>query len=98
MINRCPTKLVHDKNPLEAWSRNRWIVEHLRVFKCVAYTHVSKEQRQELDEKGVKCMFIGYNSESKAYRLYDPINKKIIILRDVEFLENQSWDALVDES
>ena len=29
--------------------------------------------------------------------LYDPINKKIIILRDVEFLENQSWDDSIDE-
>ena len=98
LINRCPTKPVCDKIPLEAWSRNRWIVEHLRVFKCVAYAHVPKEQRQKQDEKGVKCIFIGYNSESKAYRLYDPIDKKIIISRDVEFLENQSWDGSVDES
>ena len=51
-----------------------------------------------MDDKGVKCIFIGYSSKSKTYRFYDPINKKIIILRDVEFLENQSWDGLVDES
>ena len=50
-----------------------------------------------MDDKGVKCIFIGYSLESKAYRLYDPINKKIIISRDVEFFENQSWDSLVDE-
>ena len=85
LINRCPTKSVRDKIPLEAWSRNRWTVEHLRVFRCVAYAHVPKEKRQKLDDKGVKCIFTGYSSESKAYR-YDPINKKIIILRDVEFL------------
>ena len=46
----------------------------------------------------MKCIFIGYNSESKAYRLYDPITKKIIISRDVEFLENQSLDGSIDES
>ena len=44
LINRCLTKLVHDKIPLEAWSRNRWIVENLRVFICVAYAHVPKEK------------------------------------------------------
>ena len=98
LINRCPTKAVHDKIPLVAWSHGRWTVEHLRVFGCVAYAHVPKEQRQKLDDKGVKCIFTGYSSESKAYRLYDPINKKIIISRDVEFLENQSWDGSVDES
>ena len=52
-----------------------------------------KKKGQKLDDKGVKCIFIGYNLESKAYRLYDLINKKIIISRDVEFLENQSWDG-----
>ena len=90
LINRCPTKSVCGKIPLEAWSRNRWTVEHLRVFGCVAYARLPKEQRKKLDEKGVKCIFTGYSSESKAYRLYDPINKKIIISRDVEFLENRS--------
>ena len=46
----------------------------------------------------MKCIFKKYSSKSKAYRLYDPINKKIIISRDVKFLENQSWDGLIDES
>ena len=68
------------------------------MFGCVAYAHVPKEQRKKLDDKGVKCIFTGYSSKSKAYRLYDPINKKIIISRDVEFLENHSWDDLVDVS
>ena len=88
LINKCPTKFVHEKIPLEAWSRGRWTIEHLRVFGCVAYAHVPKEHRQKMDEKGVKCIFIGYISESKLYRLYDSIDKKIINSRDVEFLEN----------
>ena len=77
---------------------NRWIVEHLRVFRCVACAHAPKEQGKKLHEKGVKCILMGYSLESKAYRLYDPITKKIIISRDVEFLENYSQDQLVDES
>ena len=46
----------------------------------------------------MKCIFIGYSFESKAYRLYDPLNKKMILSRDVEFFENQSWYGLIDES
>ena len=68
------------------------------MFGCVAYAHVPKEKRQKLDEKGVKCIFTGYNSESKAYRLYDTLNSKMIISRDVEFLKNQSWYGSTDES
>ena len=60
------------------------------MFACVAYAHVPKEKRKILDDKGVKFIFTGYSSESKAYRLYDPLNKKMILSRDVEFLENQS--------
>ena len=45
LINRCPTKVFRDKILMEAWSQGRWIVEHLRVFGCVAYAHVPKEQR-----------------------------------------------------
>ena len=68
------------------------------MFGCVAHAHVPKEQRKKLDDKSVKCIFTGYNSESKAYRLYDPLNNKMILSRDVEFLENQSWYETIDES
>lgn len=96
LINRSPTKVVHDKIPQEAWTRCKWKVEHLRVFKCVAYTHVPKEKRHKLDDKSEKCIFTGYSEESKAYRLYNPVTKKIVISRDMEFLEDKSWDGVVD--
>lgn len=37
-------------------------------------------------------MLLGLDEESKAYRLYDPVEKKIIIRRDVLFDEEKSWD------
>ena len=98
LINRCPTKAICDRIPMEAWSGRRWIVEHLRVFGCIAYAHVPKEQRQKFDDKDVKCIFTRYSPESKAYRLYDPVNNKMILSREVEFLENQSWYGSADES
>jgi len=38
-----------------------------------------------------KCIFIGYCTQSKAYRLYNPLNGKILIRRDVVFDENVSY-------
>jgi len=35
---------------------------------------------------------LGVSDESKAYRLYDPISKKIIISKDVVFEENECWN------
>ena len=46
------------------------------------------QQRQKLDDKAVKCIFVGYSSESKGYRLYHPQSKRILISRDVVFVED----------
>lgn len=35
---------------------------------------------------------MGVNDESKAYKLFDPIAKKVIVNRDVVFEEEKSWD------
>ena len=41
--------------------------------------------------EGEKCIFIGYDKRSKAYRLYNPLTKNLIISRDVEFDESDYW-------
>ena len=68
----------------------------LNFFGCVAYAHVPDELRRKLDKKGQKCIFFGYSEDTKAYKLYDPVTRKVIISRDVQFLENESWDGTVD--
>ena len=40
--------------------------------------------------------FFGYYEDIKAYKLYDPVARKVIISRDVQFVENESWDGTVD--
>ena len=50
------------------------------------------EKRKKLDDRGVKCVFLGVSAESKAYRLYNPVTKQIIISRDVVFDEENVWD------
>jgi hypothetical protein len=45
-----------------------------------------------LDNKSKRCVLLGVSEESKAYKLYDPVDKKIIISRDVVFEESKSWE------
>ena len=40
--------------------------------------------------------FVGYSEDRKAYKLYDPITRKVIISCDVQFFENESWDGTVN--
>ncbi|PNX73907.1 retrotransposon-related protein [Trifolium pratense] len=87
VMNRSPTLSVKDITPEEAWSGVKPSVHHFRIFGCIV-----DSQRTKLDSKSVKCVLLGLSEESKAYKLYDPEKKKIIISRDVVFEENKGWN------
>ncbi|KAJ7971537.1 Retrovirus-related Pol polyprotein from transposon TNT 1-94 [Quillaja saponaria] len=97
LSNRCPTKGVENQTPQEAWSGKKPNVSHLRIFGSIAYAHVPDQERSKLDDRSVKYVFIGYDSNSKGYKLYNPRNGKIIVSRDVEFNEDETWDWDVQE-
>lgn len=78
--------------PEEAWSGSKPSVEFFRVFGCLAHMHVPDSKRIKLDDKSMKCILLGVSEESKAYRLFDPVSKKIVISRDVIFEEDKAWD------
>jgi transposase InsO family protein len=91
LLNRCPTKSVKNMTPQEAWSGYKPSVAHLRIFGCVAYSQVPESKRKKLDDRGEKCIFLGYSEESKAYKLYNPLTKKLVVSRDVIFDEERVW-------
>jgi len=63
-------------------------MSHLRTFGCDAYVHIPKKKRSKLDVKNQKCILVGYNDNHvKAYRLYNPFSKIVIINKDVIFHE-----------
>ncbi|KAG6433435.1 hypothetical protein SASPL_105049 [Salvia splendens] len=66
-------------------------VAHLRVFGCIAYAKIPEARRIKLDNKGEKCIFVGYGDRVMGYKLYNPLTKKVIISRDVVFEEAQTW-------
>lgn len=57
-----------------------------------------KELRRNLNDKNEKCIFIGYNDQSKAYKLYNRVTKKVIMSRDIEFKEDKAWDGSIDKT
>ncbi|KAG7598707.1 Zinc finger CCHC-type superfamily [Arabidopsis suecica] len=90
--NRSPTAAVEETTPEEAWSGKKPVVEYFRVFGCIGHVHIPDQRRRKLDDKSKKCVFLGVSEESKAWRLYDPITKTIVISKDVVFDESKSWD------
>ncbi|KAJ4703078.1 Retrovirus-related Pol polyprotein from transposon TNT 1-94 [Melia azedarach] len=96
LSNRSPTRSVWGKTPQEAWCGRKPGISHLRVFGSVAHVHVPDERRTKLDDKSQSFIFIGYDSSSKGYKLYNPNSKKIMISRDVIFDEEGEWDFGLD--
>ncbi|KAL6323292.1 hypothetical protein AAG906_029299 [Vitis piasezkii] len=47
---------------------------------------------KKLDDKGEKCVFLGVSEASKAYKLFNPLTKKIVTSRDVIFDEESTWN------
>ena len=85
--NRSPTTSLDDRTPYEAWHGKRPAISHMRIFGCLAFAHVRKEERSKLDPKAKACIFVGYSPDSTCYRLWDPRSETIIESRDVYFVE-----------
>ncbi|KAG7585690.1 Reverse transcriptase RNA-dependent DNA polymerase [Arabidopsis thaliana x Arabidopsis arenosa] len=49
------------------------------------------EQRNKLEPKSVKGMFIGYSITQKGYKCYIPETKKVLVSRDVKFVESKGY-------
>ncbi|KAL0293887.1 UNVERIFIED_CONTAM: Retrovirus-related Pol polyprotein from transposon TNT 1-94 [Sesamum radiatum] len=92
LLNRSPTRSLEKITPQEAWSGWKPSVKHLRVFGSICYVHVPEQQRTKLDDRSKKMVFLGYDESSKGYKCFDPIAKKVVISRDVEFEEDASWN------
>lgn len=92
VLNRSLTKAVKDKVPKERWTGIKPKVDYFRIFGSVAHVHVPVQKRIKLDDRSHICILLGVSEESKAYRLYDPETKKVIVSRDVIFEEDAKWD------
>lgn len=88
---------MKDITPEEAWSGNKLGVAHFKVFGCLAYSHVNDKLRSKLDDKSVSCVMLGISDESKAYRLYNPATKRIIVSIDVILMKKLAGTGQMKE-
>ena len=91
LLNRLPTRVLHKKTPFEGWFGYKPDLQNLKIFGCVCFSYVPQVKRDKLDKKAEPGVFIGYSNTSKAYRIFQPQNGKILVSRDVKFMEDQQW-------
>jgi hypothetical protein len=78
--NRSPHQILKNMTTKEAFTEVKPEVGHFRIFGCPVYIHVPKEKRTKLDPSGRKSTFVGYNESLKAYRIYIPGQRQIVVV------------------
>ncbi|GJV01194.1 retrotransposon protein, putative, ty1-copia subclass [Tanacetum coccineum] len=84
ILNMVPTKKV-DKSPYELWYRKVSNLSYLKVWGCEAL--VKRDTPDKLQQRSIKCIFIGYPKETMGYYFYFPPENKIFVARYAEFFE-----------
>jgi hypothetical protein len=92
LLNRAPTKSVVGMTPYEAWYGRKPSVDYLRTFGCVAHVKPVTGHTSKLADRSTPMVMIGYEAGTKAYRAYNPVNKKLVVTRNVLFEEEKSWN------
>ena len=74
-------------SPYELWKGRKPNIGYFKMWGCLAYCKNNDLKRTKLGPRGIKCAFVGYASNIKAYRLLNLESNVIIESRDVEFFE-----------
>jgi len=88
--NRAPHRAL-GKKTLGVFTRKKPKVNHLRIFGNISYCHMPDDKRTKLDQTAEKGVFVEYNETSKAFRIYIPSSRKIVVGRDMKFIEDPTF-------
>ena len=92
LINRMSSRMLKYDTPLQTlrkkFLRNRLTTNlPLKVFGCTIYVHIPNQLQNKLEPIAKKCVFIGYASNKKGYKCFNPTTRKFHITMDVNFVE-----------
>jgi hypothetical protein len=84
--------VLKDKTLEESFTKEKPNVSHFRVFQSPIYIHVLEEKRIKFEPSSLKSILVGYNESSKAYKIYVPSQRKIVVSQDVK-VDDDAWSS-----
>jgi histone deacetylase 1/2 len=88
LINRLPTKVLHNLSPYFVLHKKMSSYTSLRTFGCTCYPYLRPYKNHKLSFRSKQCLFLGYATQHKGYRCLDLDSGRIYISRHVVFDEN----------
>ncbi|SGZ31663.1 BQ5605_C045g12226 [Microbotryum silenes-dioicae] len=92
---RTPDSVLHEPlDPVTDTRRPR--LDRVKTWGCAAHVPLAPEQRpNKLAPQSRLCYFVGYSSQSKAWRFFDPVCNKVFELSQARFFEDRFFPAAV---
>jgi len=85
---RLPSSTTAPLTPFELFYGRKPDLSSMRPFGCLAYVHLQKDQRPALLPHATQCVLIGYPTDYKGWRFWDPQTRKVVISDSAVFRES----------
>ncbi|GJT45009.1 retrovirus-related pol polyprotein from transposon TNT 1-94 [Tanacetum coccineum] len=81
----------HEKTPYHIINARKPSVKFFHIFGSLCYIVRDGENLDKIKEKGDTCIFVGYSTQSKAYRVFNKRTRMIVETIHVNFDELPKW-------
>lgn len=94
--NRCPTSTLLGRTLFEYWNNKLPNLKYSKKFGQTAFVLNKEGNKGKFDAKSSKGIFVRYSSIAKGYRIYNLETKRIVVTRDVRFLDEMCYRPYQD--
>lgn len=88
LINRLPSRVIHNETPFERLHGQQPDYTFLRIFGCAVWPNLRPFNDRKLQFRSKRCVFLGYSNMHKGFKCLDPSAGRVYISRDVVFDES----------
>nr|GEU99178.1 integrase, catalytic region, zinc finger, CCHC-type, peptidase aspartic, catalytic [Tanacetum cinerariifolium] len=85
--NRSPVIPQHEKIPYHIIKDQKPSVKFFHIFGCLCYIVRDGENLDKIKEKGDACIFVGYSTQTRAYRVFNKSTRVTVETIHVNFDE-----------
>jgi hypothetical protein len=92
ILKRIPSS-KSTSSPFEKWNGTKPNLSHLRIFGSRTFVHVPDVKRTKFQPKCIEGVLVGFCESSKAYRVYIPTQRKVLVSLDVIIDETRGYEG-----